>query len=187
MNDANELAVKPSVAELAVVFARIGLSSFGGGLSGWLLRELVQRRRWLDEEEFLSGLALAQAFPGVNVVNLAIWIGYRLQGTPGAVAATLGIIGPPVVLVVLISVGFSALSGYPVAHEILTGVGAAAIGLSLSVGLTVARRALRGLVPGIIMAVAFVTVGLFHVSLPLVVAGLGTVSVALAYRSLPRA
>ncbi len=76
----------PTTAQLFVVFARIGLTSFGGGLSGWLLREFVQRRGWLGEEEFLSGLALAQAFPGVNVVNLAIWIGYRLRGTPGALA-----------------------------------------------------------------------------------------------------
>jgi len=62
----------PSSAALFWVFTRIGLTSFGGGLSGWMLREFVQRRAWLQEDEFLSGLALAQAFPGVNVVNLAI-------------------------------------------------------------------------------------------------------------------
>ena len=178
----------PTVFQLFIVFSRIGLTSFGGGLSGWMLREFVQRRPWMQEEEFLTGLALAQAFPGVNVVNLAIWIGYRLRGTPGALAGACGIIIPPAFLVVLIAAAFAALSGYPLTHLVLDGVGAAAVGLSLQMGLIAARRAAaKGVVPVVIMVVAFVAVGLLHLSLPLVVLVLGSVSVALAYRSLPRA
>lgn len=189
MRDTNRPGQPPIPTSLALfaVFARIGLTSFGGGLSGWLLREIVQRRRWLDEEAFLSGLALAQAFPGVNVVNLSIWIGYQLRGTAGAAACAFGMIGPAAVVVVLIAAAFHALAGFPLTHVVLNGIGAAAIGLSLSMGLTVARRALRGPVPGCIMALSFVAVGMFHVSLPLVVLVLGPVSVALAYGALPRA
>lgn len=76
----------PGVIALFVAFARIGLTSFGGGLSGRMMRDFVHERRWLDEEAFLNGLALSQALPGVNVKNLAIWIGYRLAGWRGAVA-----------------------------------------------------------------------------------------------------
>ena len=178
----------PSTGELFVVFTRIGLTSFGGGLSGWMLREFVQRRAWLGEEEFLSGLALAQAFPGVNVVNLAIWIGYRLRGTPGALAGACGIIVPAAILVVVIAAGFAALTGYKLTHLVLDGVGAAAVGLSLQMGLVAARRAAaKGVVPIVVMVVAFVAVGVFHLSLPLVVLVLGAVSVALAYRELARA
>ncbi len=178
----------PTTMQLFTIFSRIGLTSFGGGLSGWLLREFVQRRAWMDEEEFLTGLSLAQAFPGVNVVNLAIWIGFRLRGTPGAVAGAAGIIVPAAVLVVVIAAGFSALSGYALTHLVLDGAGAAAVGLSLQMGLIAARRAAgKGVVPSVIMAVAFVAVGLAHVSLPLVVLVLGPVSVALAYRTLSHA
>ena len=181
-------APAPTTATLFTVFSRIGLTSFGGGLSGWLLREVVQRRAWLDEEEFLSGLALAQAFPGVNVVNLSIWIGYRLRGTPGALASACGIIVPAAILVVLIAAGFAALTGYPLAHLVLDGVGAAAVGLSLQMGVIAARRAAaKGLGAIMIMAIAFTAVGLLHLSLPLVVLVLGPVSVALAYRQLARA
>ena len=178
----------PTTFQLFIVFSRIGLTSFGGGLSGWLLREFVQRHGWLDEEEFLSGLALAQALPGVNVVNLAIWIGFRLRGTPGVIAGTCGIIVPAAVLVVVIAAAFAALSGYRLTHLVLDGIGAAAIGLSLQMGVVAARRAAtKGAVASGIMAVAFVAVGLAHVSLPLVVVILGPVSVAWAYWSLAHA
>ena len=172
----------PTTGQLLAVFTRIGLTSFGGGLSGWMLREFVQRRAWLDEEEFLSGLALAQAFPGVNVVNLSIWVGYRLRGTPGALAGACGIIVPAAVVVVLIASAFSALAGYPLAHLVLDGVGAAAVGLSLQMGLIAARRAAaKGAVQAAIMGLAFVAVGLAHLPLPWVVLTLGPASVALAY------
>jgi chromate transporter len=178
----------PTTTQLFTVFSRIGLTSFGGGLSGWMLREFVQRRAWIDEEEFLSGLGLAQAFPGVNVVNLAIWVGYRLRGTPGALAGACGIIVPPAVVVVLIAAGFTALSGYPLTHLVLDGVGAAAIGLSLQMGLIAARRAAaKGAIPIAIMVLAFVAVGLLHLSLPLVVLVLGPISVALSYYQLSHA
>ena len=178
----------PSARQLLVVFTRIGLTSFGGGLSGWMLREFVQRRGWLDEEAFLSGLALAQAFPGVNVVNLAIWIGFRLRGTPGALAGACGIIVPAAVLVVIIAAVFAALTGYRLTHLVLDGVGAAAVGLSLQMGLIAARRAAaKGVVPVVIMLAAFGAVGLLHLSLPLVVVVLGPLSVAIAYWQLSRA
>ena len=182
------LQAAPSTAALFWVFTRIGLTSFGGGLSGWMLREFVQRRAWLQEDEFLSGLALAQAFPGVNVVNLAIWIGYRFHRTRGALAGFSGIVGPPAVVVVVAGAAFAALAGYPLTHIVLDGIGAAATGLSLQMGLVAGRRALeKGVWPAILMLVAFVAVGLLHLSLPLVVVVLGAVGVGLAYRDLVRA
>ncbi len=186
--DAARPADTPSTLQLFMIFSRIGLTSFGGGLSGWMLREFVQRRHWVGEEEFLSGLGLAQAFPGVNVVNLAIWIGYRLRGTPGALAGAAGIIIPAAFLAVAIAAGFAALTGYPITHLVLDGVGAAAVGLSLQMGIIAAHRAAaKGVVPIMVMLVAFVAVGLLHLSLPVVVLILGPISVAFAYRSLPRA
>src|SRR3546814_6380048 len=62
----------PSLTMLFLAFSRLGVTSFGGGLSGWIMRELVHRRKWISEQEFVNGLALSQAFPGINVVNLAM-------------------------------------------------------------------------------------------------------------------
>ncbi|MGP1614013.1 MAG: chromate transporter, partial [Pollutimonas bauzanensis] len=75
MNTPAQTSAPPSLLTMFLAFSRIGITSFGGGLSGWLMREFVRQRRWISEEEFLSGLALSQAFPGINVVNLSIWIG----------------------------------------------------------------------------------------------------------------
>ena len=175
----------PSVGTLFLVFARIGLSSFGGGLSAWVLREFVQKRSWLTEDEFLSGLALAQSFPGVNIVNLSIWIGFRMRGTPGALAGAMGIVLPPAVTVIVIALAFSSLSRFPVAHLALDGIGAAAIGLSLSVGVLAGRRAAKGAVPIAIMAGSFAGVGLLDLPIPLVVLVLAPLSVFFAYRGLP--
>jgi chromate transporter len=178
----------PTALQLFQVFAKIGLTSFGGGLSGWILRELVQTRAWISEEDFLSGLALAQAFPGVNVVNLAIWLGYRLRGTWGALVSMFGIIVPPAFVVVGIASVFASLSAFPMTHLVLDGVGAAAVGLSLSMGVLAARRAAaKGVVPVVIMVVAFIAVGVVKLSMPLVVVVLGPISVAAAYRRLTHA
>ena len=79
-----------TLPEYAALITRIGLTSFGGGVSGWMMRMVVQERAWMTEPEFLSGLALCQIFPGINVLNLSIWLGYKLHGGAGALVGALG-------------------------------------------------------------------------------------------------
>ena len=176
----------PTSARLFLIFTRIGLTSFGGGLSGWLLREFVQDRRLIGEEEFLNGLALSQALPGVNVTNMAIWIGYRLLGRRGAVAGFCGIVGPAAVLIVVIGALFHQLERFPITHPALDGAAAAAIGLSLSMGVTVARRVPRRFVPILASTATFLAVGLFQWSLFWVVVVAGSLSVGWEYWRLRR-
>lgn len=176
-----------SALGLFLIFTRIGLTSFGGGLSGWFLREFVQDRQWLSEEEFLDGLALSQALPGVNVKNLAIWIGYRLLGWRGAVAGFCGIVFPPAVTIVLLGVFFSAIAYLPLTHIALAGAAAAAIGLSLSMAITAARRLPRRLFPYLVLIATFAAAALFRVSLVWTVLIAGALSVGYEYlRSAPQ-
>jgi chromate transporter len=176
----------PTLAQIFLAFAKIGLTSFGGGLSGWMLREFVQSRRWLSETEFLSGLALAQAFPGVNVVNLSIWIGFRLRAGRGAVVAATGMIVPPMVTAMILAALFAELSHAPTVHIVLAGIAAAAVGLSLQMGLRAAYRAATGPMSIVIMAVTFGTI--FVAGLPLlwVVGAMAPLSILLAYLRLCR-
>ena len=171
----------PSSSQLFWIFTRIALTSFGGGLSGWLLREFVQNRRWMTQEEFLNGLSISQALPGVNVKNMAVWIGYRLLGWRGAMIGFVGIIVPPAIVIVLLGTLFASLSRYPLTHVALTGAAAAAVGLSLSMGITAARAVPRNAFPIAIMAATFVAVALLHWPLFWVVLAAGFVSVAYAY------
>lgn len=171
----------PTLLLLFSIFARIGLTSFGGGLSGWLMREFVRERRLMSEEDFLNGLAICQAVPGINVTNMAIWIGYRLRGNWGALVCFCGMVVPSAIVIILIAAFFAALSGYEVTHFVLVGAGASAIGLSLSMGLTAAWRVPRKLVPLGIMVLTFVAIGILHWSLVWTVLVAGTVSVTLAF------
>jgi chromate transporter len=177
---------QPTKFQLFLVFCRIGLTSFGGGLSGWLLRELVQERHWLSEEEFLNGLALSQAMPGINVTNLAIWIGFRMLGTGGAIAAFLGIIVPPAFVIIGVGTLFTLLSAFSLTSPLLNGAAAAAIGLSLSIGLITARRVPRRAIPMVMMVATFVAVGFLHLPLIWVVLACGSISVAAEYYRLSR-
>lgn len=171
----------PSLAALFLAFTKVGLSSFGGGLSGWILRDIVQRRAWLTEPEFLSGLALAQAFPGVNVVNLAIWIGFRLRRGAGALAAASGIVLPPMVVAIAVVALFAEIGNSPRVHIVLAGVAAAAVGLSLQTGLRAARHASRGLARLLIVAVTFAAIFFWRLPLLWVVGVMAPLSIGLAY------
>lgn len=175
---------RPTSLQLFLIFSRIGLTSFGGGLSGWLLREFVQRRKWMTEEEFLNGLSISQALPGVNVTNMAIWIGYRLRGRRGAIASFLGIVVPAAFVVVLLGTLFASLKQFDLTHVALQGAAAAAVGLSLSMGITAARRVPRKVVPLFIMGATFTAIGVFHWPLVWTVICAASVSVAVAYTTL---
>ena len=166
---------------LFLIFARIGLTSFGGGLTGWFMREFVYVRQWLSEDEFLNGLALSQALPGVNIKNLAIWIGYRLLGWRGAVAGFCGIIFPPAVVIILLGVFFSAIASFPLTHVALAGAAAGAIGLSLSMAITAARRLPRRVFPYLVLVATFAAAAVFRVSLVWTVLIAGALSVGYEY------
>ena len=130
--------------ELVGLFGRIGLLSFGGGLTAWVHRETVLRRPWLVETEFLSALMLSQILPGSNVVNLTLYVGRRLRGRVGAVVAVSALLVPPMTLVVAIAALCAGLMADATVHHALEGVAAGAAGMTLSVGARSLRAATRG-------------------------------------------
>jgi chromate transporter len=161
----NEEASKPVVTlpEMFALFGRIGLTSFGGGLSAWIYREVVDRRRWLTEDEFLAGLTLAQILPGPNVINISIYIGQRLRGTAGSLVAALALLLPPMVVAVGLLALFHSYGDLPWLHNLLEGIAAAAIGLTFSVGYRAARHATKTnrWAPAI-LALVFVSIGVLR-------------------------
>jgi chromate transporter len=160
-----DAAPKPSVTlpEMFMVFARIGLTSFGGGLSAWIYREVVDRRSWLTEDEFLAGLTLAQILPGPNVINISIYIGQRLRGTVGSLTAALALLLPPMVVAVLLLALFRNFGDVVWLHDLLEGIAAGAIGLTFSVGYRAARHAAKTnrWAPAI-LALVFISIGVLR-------------------------
>lgn len=182
--DESEQTGLPSASlwQLFWVFARIASTSFGGGLTGWMMREIVYRLRWMDETEFLAGLAMAQALPGVNVVNVAIWVGYRISGAPGAVAAAGGVIVPPALISLVFASIYGVLSRYPEANHAFVGVASAAMGLTGAMCVRAARPQVARLASCAIMVLTFIGVGIFKLPMLAVVAVMAPISIALAWR-----
>jgi chromate transporter len=166
---------------LGRVFGTIGISSFGGGLSGWMYREIVERRRWISPEEFLAGLALARTMPGPNVMNLAVWIGHRLRGTFGVLVACFAVIAPPTALIIVCAAVYEQIRHSVTVHQVLLGVSAAAVGLSLSTGCKSFLAAAKSPFYVVIAILTFVGVGILHRPMLPVVAVLASVSVAWAF------
>jgi chromate transporter len=149
----------PSLADLFFSFVRIGLSSFGGGLAAWTRLEIVQRRRWLDDTQFLSGYALSQLVPGATNVNLAVFIGTLMRGKAGALACFAGLTALPVAGM-LIAATLYLHGKNPLVSVALMGMGAVAIGLNLGTGVRLAVRNIRGIIPSVIAAAIAAGIGI---------------------------
>jgi chromate transporter len=166
--------------ELLRVFCLIGVTSFGGAVSGWMYREVVERRRWLARGDFLTGLALARAMPGLNVVNLAIWIGYRLRKGRGALLACVGMLALPSVLIILCALIYHRFGQSMLVHQVLSGITATALGFTLSMGLRSLPAAAPRWFYAVIVVLIFVTVGILHWPMLPVVGILAPMSIAWA-------
>jgi chromate transporter len=164
------------------------MSSFGGGLTAWVRREVVQRRGWLDDQQFLSGYALSQLVPGATNVNLAVFIGTQLRGVPGALACFAGLTAPPLLLALILGFAYFSMRGMPGGVSLsiaLSGMGAVAIGLNLGTGIRLARRGVRGIIPALITATVALSVGVAGMPLLRVLAVMIPVSLAAAILTRP--
>ncbi|HEX3497878.1 MAG TPA: chromate transporter, partial [Stellaceae bacterium] len=159
-----------------------GALSFGGGLIAWMHREAVETRKWLSDQEFLSGLAICQVLPGGNMVNMSLYLGIRLRGALGAITALLGLVGLPILFVIAIATVYARFDTLRTLHLVLDGVAAAAVGMNIATGVKAARRS-KTLVPIAIAVAVFVAVGIFHWPMLVVVACVAPVSIVLARRA----
>jgi chromate transporter len=115
-------------------FTWLALQGFGGVLAV-VQRELVEKKRWMTNEEFVEDWAVAQIMPGPNVVNLSIMIGDRYFGLRGAFAALAGMLTFPLILVLALAVVYAQFSSHPAVAGALRGMGAVAAGLIAGVAI----------------------------------------------------
>ena len=121
-------------ADLFWSFTWLALQGFGGVLAV-VQRELVEKKRWMTNEEFVEDWAVAQTMPGPNVVNLSIMIGDRHFGLRGALAAMSGMLVFPLILVLALAVAYAEFASHPAVAGALRGMGAVAAGLIAGVGI----------------------------------------------------
>jgi chromate transporter len=162
----------PAVGSLFLVFLKMGAFGFGGVYSmlSFFERELVDRRRWLTAEEFAEGVAIGQMTPGPPIVNTGVFVGYRLCGLRGAVAATAGQVLPGFLLVLAIAVLYGQLRSSPLVAGALKGIAAAVVGLLASVAVRMARKVVDGAPTAVLAGGCFLLLAFAHVN-PLLLIG----------------
>jgi chromate transporter len=119
--------------------------------------------------------------PGSAGVNLTVQVGQRLRGGPGALTAVVGLLSGPLVIVVALAVGYARIAGSPVAHAVLDGVAAAAIGLTFATGLVLAPRGVAQTGEILIMIATVLAVGVLRWPMLPVILCLAPLSIGLAW------
>jgi chromate transporter len=176
---------RPTFTEAARFWLKLGFISFGGpaGQISIMHREIVERRRWLDEGHFTRALNFCMLLPGPEALQLAIYLGWRLHGTRGGLVAGLGFIVPAVVLLLALSWLYVTYGSLPAAEGLLLGLKAAVVALVLHALIQIGRRALgTPLHVGLAIA-AFVALQFLRVPFPVIVLAAAVVGLVTAWRA----
>ena len=152
-----------SLETLFFTFFKIGLFTFGGGYAmiALLEEEFIQRRRWLDKDEFLDMAAIAESTPGPVAINSATYLGYKLAGVPGAATATVAVCLPSFLIIYAISLFFEQFTQLTVIANAFKGIQVCVIYLIFSAGVRMLKALDKSpFATGVLAAVMLVMVGL---------------------------
>ena len=165
--------MQPSRREAFRFWLKLGFISFGGpaGQIAIMHREVVESRRWVDERSFMQALNVCMLLPGPEAMQLAVWLGWRLHGTPGGIVAGLGFIGPSIAILLALSFVYAMHGDLPLVAAALLGLKATVIALIVQALLRIGRRALRLPVHWLLALAAFVLIAGRLAPFPLIVAG----------------
>ena len=134
-----------SLLNLCFTFFKIGLFTFGGGwaMISIIEREIVDRHRWMEREDFLDLLAVAQSLPGILAVNISVAVGDKLRGRIGSVCSSLGTILPSFLIILAIAIFLTpeTINGNPVLVKVFKGIRPAVVALIIAPVITSAKSA----------------------------------------------
>jgi len=176
--------VPVSLSDIFIQFLLIGAVSFGGGIIAYERILLIEKRCWLTADEFMGYLAISQTMPGLNSVNLAVLAGDHLRGALGALIATIGLILPGSLFVLVIGVAYTSNTDHPMANLILAGVAAAACGLLTAITYRIGDEHWKHLKSLLIIVPTFMLMSIAKLNLPIVLLIMAPIAVYI-YR--PRA
>ena len=144
--------------DLFLTFARVGVCTFGGGYAMLpiLQREIVEKKEWATEAELTDYFAIGQCTPGVIAVNTATFVGQKQKSIPGGIVATLGLVFPSIVIILVIAAFLQSFADLPVVIHAFAGVRACVCALILSSVLKLRKSSLVDGPTAVIFAVVLV-------------------------------
>lgn len=166
MQKVNKRTDSSILKALFISFLKIGAFTFGGGYAmiPLIKREIVEEKKWLNDEEMLDIVAVAESTPGPLAVNAATFVGCRVAGTEGALAATTGVVLPAFVIMIVISKILSWVEQAQVVKFAFNGIRAGVLVLIVSALLSLFRQSKKEAFNYIVMFAAFIAAAFFHVS-----------------------
>jgi chromate transporter len=152
--------------KLFVTFLKIGTFTFGGGYAMLSLvkREIVEKNKWIKQEEFLDMIALIQGLPGVFAVNTALYVGRKTSGIKGSISAMLGAVIPSITIIILLAIFGSAYKDNDTVRKIFKGINPCVVGLILAPAVQMARSAGITLKTLFLPVIAVILVVFFNIS-----------------------
>lgn len=155
-----------NIIDLFLAFAKIGAVTFGGGYAMLpiLQRDIVNKHHWATEEELMDYFAIGQCTPGIIAVNTATFIGHKNNGVAGAVAATLGVITPSIIIITIIAAFISNFSDLAVVKYAFNGIRVCVCVLILNSVIKLAKTALSDKWAFVIFGLVFILSMFFNIS-----------------------
>ena len=144
----------PVLLDLFLTFAKIGLFTFGGGyaLVSMIENTCVERKAWLTHDEMMTVTVIAESTPGPIAINCATYVGYRQKGMVGAIVATIGMVLPSFVIILLVSMVFDNFLEITWIASAFKGIRIAVGIIILDAGIKMVRKMHKKVIPRIIMA-----------------------------------
>lgn len=155
-----------SLFNLYFSFAKIGTFTIGGGLAmmPMMQAELIEKRKWITEEELIDYYAVGQSTPGIVAVNVATFVGYKQMGIIGGIFATLGMVTPSLVIIMILAGLINSINDFPIIQKALKGINVAVAALLTSTIINFMKKTIKKFTNAIFMLISFLLV--FVLKLP---------------------
>lgn len=155
-----------SLLNLYFSFAKIGTFTIGGGLAmmPMMQAELIEKRKWITDEELIDYYAVGQSTPGIVAVNVATFVGYKQMGIIGGIFATLGMVTPSLVIIMILASLINSINDFPIIQKALKGINVAVAALLTSTIINFMKKTIKKFTNAIFMLISFLLV--FVLKLP---------------------
>lgn len=159
------------IKTLFSVFFGISSVAVGGGLTMLpaMTREFVEKRNWMTDNDMVDTVAVMQSLPGIISINMAVLIGYRVAGIWGALSATMGVVTPPFLVILVIAMFMKTLDSSETLTHIFLGVRASVAALILLSAIKLGRQIVKGWFSAIVATAGFIALIFFETSAILLV------------------
>lgn len=144
-------------------FAKIGTFTIGGGLAmmPMIQSELIEKRKWITDEELIDYYAVGQSTPGIVAVNVATFVGYKQMGIIGGIFATLGMVTPSLVIIMVLASLINSINDFPIIQKALKGINVAVAALLTSTIINFMKKTIKKFTNAIFMMISFLLVFVF--------------------------